>query len=158
MMSHREYGKEQMNDLVDVVTQGMMNNDETALFDLLPQEYSVGDLKPVLRTCNHVKDNPEEMERAARKFIKRFEDAQSKISRSLAQCKSLIPSWEGAIEIKRTGGGIRKRECDLVSSIKDVNVTYRLGDRLVNIRVDDPILINGRYYISDDPTCRVVRS
>ena len=86
-----------------------------------------------------------------------MKETAQKLTSAMSECSELI-DWSTAQEIERSGG--KKRDahkwCPDLIKHGDLKITYKVGDKKVQVKIDDPFLDKGTstWRVLDAPRCR----
>ena len=135
-------GYKTIEDLSTKALQAIQSNDAVAYGKLFPLKM---DFESLAKACGE--DNPEA--RAAKMLLKMNKEI-ARIPKKLAKCAKLVPNWAGAKEIGRKGGTARKAKCGgRVTKYRDIEIVYDVGGTKIEVEIDNPAQVNGKFYLPD---------
>ncbi len=143
-------GSKTMDDLSAKAVKALQAKDPAAYETLFPLKV---DFVEIEKKCG--RDNPEKRGTKALKIIKRH---AARLPKKFAKCAKVIPNWASAKELSREGGTPKKARCEgIVQRFRDLEIIYDVGGTKIAVEIDDPIQINGKFYLTDAPRCRTVK-
>lgn len=119
-------------------------SDPQAALDLLVTVFDIG------RTCP--KMNP--------KFLSHRDKLVANTKAAYAECQTLA-DWSSPTVVSVKGGDNDKEAADMCPGammLHDIVITVQTGGKTVELKVDDPMAINGVVLMGESPKCKLVES